>query len=89
MLPTDEHADTPGAPAHAEAKELEERLREAAVAVFLEHGMTATMESVATLQASPSARSRRYPDKHALFVSVIAWALSRLEARCRCGIRQR
>ncbi len=72
-----------GRPTHAEAKELEERLREAAVAVFLEHGYDGTtMESVATA-AGITKRTlyARYPDKHALFVSVIAWALSRLEKR--------
>jgi TetR/AcrR family transcriptional regulator, mexJK operon transcriptional repressor len=72
-----------GRPTHAEAKELEERLREAAVAIFLQSGYDgATMEAVADA-AGITKRTlyARYPDKHALFLSVIPWALSRLEKR--------
>ncbi|MET0700407.1 MAG: TetR/AcrR family transcriptional regulator [Mycobacterium sp.] len=70
-----------GRPTHAEARELADRLREAAVAVFLKCGYDGTtMEAVAEA-AGITKRTlyARYPDKHALFLSVIPWALSRLE----------
>lgn len=72
-----------GRPTQAEAKALEQRLREAAVAIFLSCGYDGTtMEAVADA-AGITKRTlyARYPDKHALFLSVIPWALSRLENR--------
>jgi TetR/AcrR family transcriptional repressor of mexJK operon len=72
-----------GRPTQAEAKALDERLRAAAVSIFLENGYDGTtMEAVADA-ASITKRTlyARYPDKHALFVSVIPWALSRLKER--------
>ena len=61
---------------------MDERLRDAAVSIFLENGYDGTtMEAVADA-AGITKRTlyARYPDKHALFVSVIPWALSRLES---------
>ena len=72
-----------GRPTHAQAGELAERLREAAVAIFLRSGYDGTtMEAVADA-AGITKRTlyARYPDKHALFLTVIPWALSRLEKR--------
>ncbi|HTJ71076.1 MAG TPA: TetR/AcrR family transcriptional regulator [Actinospica sp.] len=70
-----------GRPTPAEAAELTERLRRAAVETFLEHGYDGTsMETVA--QAAGITKSTlyaRYPDKRALFNAVSAWALTRLE----------
>lgn len=62
-----------------EAAQLKERLRESAVSVFLKYGYDAvTMESIA--QAAGITKRTlyaRYPDKRAVFVDVIPWALSR------------
>ena len=72
-----------GRPTQAQAKALDERLRTAAVSIFLENGYDGTtMEAVADA-AGITKRTlyARYPDKHALFVSVIPWALSRLKDR--------
>jgi AcrR family transcriptional regulator len=68
-----------GRPTHAEAAQLDERVREAALEVFLDRGFDrATMEAVA--QAAGVTKRTvygRYRDKHALFAAVITWALSR------------
>jgi AcrR family transcriptional regulator len=71
----------PGRPTRAAAKKLDERLRQAAVDTFLEYGFDgATMEEVArAANISKKTLYARYADKHDLFVSVIPWALSRLE----------
>src|ERR1700712_782220 len=72
-----------GRPTQEQAKALEARLRTAAVSTFLENGYDGTtMEAVADA-AGITKRTlyARYPDKHALFVSVIPWALSRLTER--------
>ncbi|MFV8047941.1 TetR/AcrR family transcriptional regulator [Mycobacterium sp. 48b] len=72
-----------GRPTQAEAKELDVAVRKAAVATFVECGYDgATMESIAKA-AGVTKRSlyARYPDKRAVFVDVIPWALSRFEAR--------
>jgi AcrR family transcriptional regulator len=76
-LPTE--ATRTGRPTRAEAAELEERLRHAAVETFLEHGYdAATMEAVARA-AGITKRTlyARYPDKRALFAGVVPWALAR------------
>lgn len=71
-----------GRPTQAEARELSQTIRDAAVATFLESGYDgATMEAIAKA-AGITKRSlyARYPDKRAVFVDVIPWALSRYEA---------
>lgn len=68
-----------GRPTHAEAAELHQRLRRAAVATFLEHGYDAT-SMVAIAEAAGVAKATlyaRYPDKRSVFLDVIPWALSR------------
>jgi TetR/AcrR family transcriptional regulator, mexJK operon transcriptional repressor len=63
----------------AETSELPEQLREAAVAVFLENGYDGTtMEQIARA-AGITKRTlyARYPDKRAVFLDVIPWALTR------------
>jgi AcrR family transcriptional regulator len=68
-----------GRPTRDEATQIYERLREAAVAVFLESGYDgATMEQIARA-AGITRRTlyARYPDKRAVFLDVIPWALSR------------
>lgn len=70
-----------GRPTQAEAKELDLAVRKAAVDTFIECGYDgATMEAIAKA-AGITKRTlyARYPDKHALFVDVIPWALSRFE----------
>ncbi|OHV30398.1 MULTISPECIES: TetR/AcrR family transcriptional regulator [Pseudofrankia] len=70
-----------GRPTATEAAALNEQLRRAAVDVFLEQGYErTTMETVA--QAAGITKRTlyaRYPDKRALFLSVISWALARQE----------
>ncbi|WP_029112751.1 TetR/AcrR family transcriptional regulator [Mycobacterium sp. URHB0044] len=74
-------ASRTGRPTRAAAKKLDERLRQAAVDTFLQYGFDgATMEAVARAAGiSKKTLYTRYADKHALFASVIPWALSRLE----------
>ncbi|MGV0780038.1 TetR/AcrR family transcriptional regulator [Mycolicibacterium peregrinum] len=70
-----------GRPTQAEAKALDLTVRNAAVATFIQSGYDgATMEAIAKA-AGITKRSlyARYADKHALFVDVIPWALSRFE----------
>ena len=70
-----------GRPTHAEAKELDRQLREAAVATFLEHGYDGTTMEAVARAAGITKRTlyARYTDKHELFITVIPWALSRLD----------
>ncbi|BBZ02310.1 TetR family transcriptional regulator [Mycolicibacterium chitae] len=71
-----------GRPTRAEAAQLDQTVREAAVATFLECGYDgATMEAIATA-AGITKRSlyARYADKRSIFAEVIPWALSRYEA---------
>lgn len=70
-----------GRPTHAEAEKLSQRLREAAVEMFLEHGYDGTTMEAVARAAGISKRTLylRYPDKHTLFAAVIPWALSRFE----------
>jgi TetR/AcrR family transcriptional regulator, mexJK operon transcriptional repressor len=68
-----------GRPTRAEASQLHEQLRQAAVAVFLEYGYDgATMEEIARA-AGITKRTlyARYPNKRAVFLDVIPWALTR------------
>ncbi|MGN5237123.1 TetR/AcrR family transcriptional regulator [Rhodococcus sp. SJ-3] len=68
-----------GRPTQAEAAQLSERMREAALGVFLDRGFDrTTMEAVAKA-AGVTKRTvyARYPDKNALFAGVVTWALSR------------
>ncbi|WKG04043.1 TetR/AcrR family transcriptional regulator [Mycolicibacterium sp. HK-90] len=70
-----------GRPTQAEAKALDLTVRKAAVETFIQSGYDgATMEAIAKA-AGITKRSlyARYADKHALFVDVIPWALSRFE----------
>jgi len=80
MRTTPEAAPTrTGRPTRAEAAQLAERIREAALAVFLDRGFElTTMEAVAQA-AGVTKRTLygRYSDKHALFAAVVTWALSR------------
>jgi AcrR family transcriptional regulator len=68
-----------GRPTRAEATRIQERLREAAVAVFLENGYDgATMEEIAkAADITKRTLYARYPDKRAVFLDVIPWALTR------------
>jgi TetR/AcrR family transcriptional repressor of mexJK operon len=68
-----------GRPTRAEAAQLDQKLRDAAVATFLEHGYArATMEMIAEA-AGITKRTlyARYADKRAVFLDVIPRALSR------------
>lgn len=68
-----------GRPTQAEAKKLHQTLRRAAVATFLEYGYDgATMDAIARA-AGITRRTlyARYPDKRAVFLDVIPWALTR------------
>jgi AcrR family transcriptional regulator len=68
-----------GRPTQAEVAELEERLKQAAVELFLARGYDGTsMEAVAGA-AGITRRTlySRYPDKRSLFVEVITWARTR------------
>jgi AcrR family transcriptional regulator len=68
-----------GRPTQEEAAQLKQRIREGAVSAFVEYGYDgATMEAIA--QAAGITKRTlyaRYPDKRAVFVDVIPWALSR------------
>src|SRR3954468_8935481 len=70
-----------GRPTHAEAADLDERLRKGAVAVFLENGYDGTtMEAIArSARVAKGPLYARYPDKRALFATVIPWAMSRYD----------
>jgi AcrR family transcriptional regulator len=72
-----------GRPTQAEAKELHAKLRDAAVATFLEHGYDATTMEAIAQAAGITKRTlyARYPDKRAVFLDVIPWALSRSVSR--------
>lgn len=68
-----------GRPTQAEAAALHQRLRDAAVRTFLDNGYDATT-MVAIAEAAEVAKATlyaRYPDKRAVFLDVIPWALSR------------
>jgi AcrR family transcriptional regulator len=72
-----------GRPTQAEAKKLQQRLRKAAVATFVKYGYDGTtMEAIANA-AGITRRTlyARYPDKRAVFLDVIPWALTRRTER--------
>jgi TetR/AcrR family transcriptional regulator, mexJK operon transcriptional repressor len=68
-----------GRPTRAEATQLHQQLREAAVSVFLEHGYDGTTMEAIAAAAGITKRTlyARYPDKRAVFLDVIPWAFSR------------
>jgi TetR/AcrR family transcriptional regulator, mexJK operon transcriptional repressor len=69
-----------GRPTHDEARQLDLRVREAAVQTFLEHGYGgASMESIAKAAGiTRKSLYARYADKRAIFIDVIPWALARV-----------
>jgi AcrR family transcriptional regulator len=71
----------PGRPTRAAAAELEDRLRRAAYETFLENGFDGTtMEAVASAaKISKRTLYAKYPDKRALFATVLPWATSTLQ----------
>jgi TetR/AcrR family transcriptional regulator, mexJK operon transcriptional repressor len=68
-----------GRPTQAEAKKLAQKLRKAAVATFVKHGYDGTTMGAIARAAGITRRTlyARYPDKRAVFVDVIPWALTR------------
>jgi TetR/AcrR family transcriptional regulator, mexJK operon transcriptional repressor len=72
-----------GRPTQAEAKKLQQKLRNAAVATFVKHGYDATTMEAIARAAGITRRTlyARYPDKRAVFVDVIPWALTRRMGR--------
>jgi AcrR family transcriptional regulator len=68
-----------GRPTQVEAKKLQQKLRKAAVATFVKHGYDATTMEAIARAAGITRRTlyARYPDKRAVFVDVIPWALTR------------
>jgi TetR/AcrR family transcriptional regulator, mexJK operon transcriptional repressor len=70
-----------GRPTQAETKQLDQAVREAAVATFLEYGYAGASMNAIAAAAGVSKKSlyARYPDKHSLFAKVIPWALARYE----------
>ena len=70
-----------GRPTQAKAQALNQKVREAAVELFLELGYAGTsMDAIA--RAADITRKTlyaRYPDKHAVFVDAIPWALARVD----------
>lgn len=72
-----------GRPTQEEAAQLRDRVREGAIEAFLEYGYDgATMGAIAEA-AGVTKRTlyARYPDKRAVYVDVIPWALSRAVER--------
>jgi AcrR family transcriptional regulator len=72
-----------GRPTQEEAAQLEERLRHAAVDVFIENGYEATSMEAVARAASITKRTlyARYADKNALFADAVVWALTLYHAR--------
>jgi TetR/AcrR family transcriptional repressor of mexJK operon len=68
-----------GRPTQAEASQLQQKLREAAVQTFLEYGYDGTTMDAIARAAGITRRTlyARYPDKRAVFLDVIPWALAR------------
>nr|WP_242660245.1 TetR/AcrR family transcriptional regulator [Mycobacterium mantenii] len=68
-----------GRPTQGEAKKLQHKLRKAAVATFAKHGYDATTMDAIAKAAGITRRTlyARYPDKRAIFLDVIPWALTR------------
>lgn len=72
-----------GRPTQAEAKKLHQKLRKAAVATFVKHGYDGTSMDAIAKAAGITRRTlyARYPDKRAVFLDVIPWALTRTTER--------
>lgn len=72
-----------GRPTQAEAKKLQQKLRKAAVATFVKHGYDGTSMDAIAKAAGITRRTlyARYPDKRAIFLDVIPWALTRTTER--------
>ena len=72
-----------GRPTQAEAKKLHQKLRKAAVATFIKYGYDGTTMEAIARAAGITRRTlyARYPDKRAVFVDVIPWALTRRTER--------
>ena len=72
-----------GRPTHAEAKKLHQKLRKAAVATFVRYGYDGTSMDAIAKAAGITRRTlyARYPDKRAVFLDVIPWALTRRTER--------
>jgi AcrR family transcriptional regulator len=72
-----------GRPTQAEAKKLHQNLRKAAVATFVKHGYDGTSMDAIAKAAGITRRTlyARYPDKRAVFLDVIPWALTRRTER--------
>jgi TetR/AcrR family transcriptional regulator, mexJK operon transcriptional repressor len=68
-----------GRPTQAEAKKLHRKLRKAAVATFVKYGYDGTTMEAIARAAGITRRTlyARYPDKRAIFLDVIPWALTR------------
>jgi AcrR family transcriptional regulator len=69
-----------GRPTRAEATELEDRLRRAAVDTFLAKGFDGTTMEAVAAAAGITKRTlyAKYPDKRTLFAKVLPWAMSSL-----------
>lgn len=69
-----------GRPTQDETKQLDVRVREAAVRTFLEHGYGgASMDAIARAAGiTRKSLYARYSDKRAIFIEVIPWALARV-----------
>ena len=67
-----------GRPTQAEARKLHQKLRRAAVSTFLKYGYDGTTMDAIARAAGITRRTlySRYPDKRAVFLDVIPWALS-------------
>jgi len=72
-----------GRPTQAEAKKLHQKLRKAAVATFVKYGYDGTTMEAVAKAAGITRRTlyARYPDKRAVFLDVIPWALTRRTER--------
>jgi TetR/AcrR family transcriptional regulator, mexJK operon transcriptional repressor len=72
-----------GRPTQAEAKKLHQKLRKSAVAIFVKYGYDGTTMDAIARAAGITRRTlyARYPDKRAVFVDVIPWALTRRTER--------
>jgi AcrR family transcriptional regulator len=71
-----------GRPTQAEAEELDHKLRQAAVATFVKQGYDGTTMDAIAQAAGITRRTlyARYPDKRAVFLDVIPWALTQRTA---------
>ncbi|BBZ41510.1 TetR/AcrR family transcriptional regulator [Mycobacterium conspicuum] len=72
-----------GRPTQAEAEELHQKLRTAAAATFVKQGYDGTTMEAIARAAGITRRTlyARYPDKRAVFLDVIPWALTLRTAR--------